>query len=65
VDQASGEQVVVARREGAHSLLLGLNQGMPFIEIDGQRAVSTQPLNPGQWQHLAFTAEGDKVSLYV
>ncbi|MFS9605312.1 LamG-like jellyroll fold domain-containing protein, partial [Klebsiella pneumoniae] len=65
LDQASGEQVVLARRDGPHSLLLGLNQGTPFVEIDGQRAVSSQPLNPGQWQHLAFTAEGEKVTLYV
>lgn len=65
LDQANGEQLVLARREGANSLLLGLNQGIPFVEIDGQRAVSTQPLNPGQWQHLALTAEGSKVSLYV
>lgn len=65
LDQANGEQLVLARREGANSLLLGLNQGLPFVEIDGQRAVSTQPLNPGQWQHLALTAEGSKVSLYV
>ncbi|MCO8314130.1 DUF2341 domain-containing protein [Pseudomonas mandelii] len=65
LDQANGEQVVLARREGVNNLLLGLTQGMPFVEIDGQRAVSTQPLNPGQWQHLALTAEGSKVSLYV
>jgi biopolymer transport protein ExbB len=65
LDQASGEQIVLARREGLHSLLLGLNQGTPFVEIDGQRGVSTQPLNPGQWQHLAFTAEGEKLVLYV
>ncbi|WP_212627362.1 MotA/TolQ/ExbB proton channel family protein [Pseudomonas sp. PP3] len=65
LDQANGEQLVLARREGEHSLLVGLNQGMPFVEIDGQRAVSTQALNPGQWQHLALTAEGSKVSLYL
>lgn len=65
LDQANGEQLVLARREGANSLLLGLNQGMPFVEVDGQRAVSTQPLNPGQWQHLALSAEGSKISLYV
>jgi biopolymer transport protein ExbB len=65
LDQASGEQVLLARREGAHSLLLGVNQGSPFVEVDGQRAASTQPLNPGQWQHLAFTAEGEKIALYV
>lgn len=65
LDQANGEQLVLARREGANSLLLGLNQGMPFVEVDGQRAVSTQPLNPGQWQHLALSAEGSKIALYV
>ena len=65
LDQANGEQLILARREGANSLLVGLNQGVPFVEIDGQRAVATQALNPGQWQHLALTAEGAKVALYL
>ena len=65
LDQASGEQLVLARREGANSLLIGVDQGVPFVEINGQRGVSTQPLNPGQWQHLALTGEGDNVSLFV
>ncbi|MBX9408320.1 DUF2341 domain-containing protein [Pseudomonas baetica] len=65
LDQADGEQLILARREGANSLLVGVNQGVPFVEIDGQRAVATQPLNPGQWQHVALTAEGAKVTLYI
>ncbi|AZV26961.1 biopolymer transporter ExbB [Pseudomonas syringae] len=65
LDQANGEQMILARREGANSLLVGVNQGVPFVEIDGQRAVATQPLNPGQWQHVALTAEGAKVTLYI
>ncbi|WP_277757980.1 MotA/TolQ/ExbB proton channel family protein [Pseudomonas sp. A34-9] len=65
LDQASGEQLILARREGANSLLIGANQGVPFVEIDGQRAVATQALNPGQWQHIALTAEGSKVTLYI
>ncbi len=65
LDQASGEQLLLARREAGNSLLVGVDQGVPFVEVDGHRAVSTQPLNPGQWQHLAVTAEGDKVSLFV
>jgi biopolymer transport protein ExbB len=64
-DQASGEQMLLARREGANSLLLGVSQGTPFVEIDGQRAMSSQPLNPGQWQHVALTAQGSKVALLV
>ncbi|MCH4897498.1 MotA/TolQ/ExbB proton channel family protein [Pseudomonas sp. B707] len=65
LDQANGEQLILARREGSNSLLVGVNQGVPFVEIDGQRAVATQPLNPGQWQHVALTAEGAKVTLYI
>ncbi|WP_025110049.1 DUF2341 domain-containing protein [Pseudomonas sp. H1h] len=65
LDQANGEQLILARREGTNSLLIGVNQGVPFVEIDGQRAVATQPLNPGQWQHVAVTAEGSKVTLYL
>ncbi|WP_454562011.1 DUF2341 domain-containing protein [Pseudomonas sp. AIG] len=65
LDQANGEQLILARREGANSLLVGANQGVPFVEIDGQRAVSSQALNPGQWQHVALTAEGSKVTLFI
>jgi biopolymer transport protein ExbB len=61
LDQANGEQLILARREGANSLLVGVNQGVPFVEIDGQR-VGHSAAEPGQWQHLALTAEGSKVS---
>ncbi|AMT88924.1 MULTISPECIES: DUF2341 domain-containing protein [Pseudomonas] len=63
--QATGEQLILARREGAQSLLIGVSQGLPFVEIDGQRAAATQALAPAQWQHVALTAEGSKVTLYI
>ena len=65
LDQPAGEQLLLARREAGHSLLVGADQGVPFVEIDGHRAVSNQPLNPGQWQHLALTGESEKTSLFV
>lgn len=65
LDQASGEQLILARREGTQSLLVGVSQGLPFVEIDGQRAAATQALAPAQWQHVALTAEGSKVTLYI
>lgn len=65
LDQASGEQVILARREGTQSLLIGVSQGLPFVEIDGQRAAATQALAPAQWQHVALIAEGSKVTLYI
>ncbi|WP_262138209.1 DUF2341 domain-containing protein [Pseudomonas sp. Marseille-Q5117] len=65
LDQASDEQLILARREGTQSLLIGVSQGLPFVEIDGQRAAATQALVPAQWQHVALTAEGSKVTLYI
>ncbi|WP_248795820.1 DUF2341 domain-containing protein [Pseudomonas sp. MWU13-2105] len=65
LDQATGEQLLVARREGGHAFVLGVSQGTPFVEVNGQRGVSTQALNPGQWQHLAVTVQGGKVTLFV
>ncbi|MGE7991481.1 DUF2341 domain-containing protein [Pseudomonas sp. NPDC089554] len=64
-DQASGEQLLLERLEGEQRLLLGLNQGVPFIELNGQRANAPQALVAGQWQHLALVAEAGRLSLLV
>ncbi|MFT0869287.1 DUF2341 domain-containing protein [Pseudomonas sp. CAM1A] len=64
-DQAVGEQLLLARREAGHSLLLGLAQGVPFIEVDGQRASANQAVSAGQWQHLALVGEGSNLSLLL
>ncbi|MBC7210514.1 MAG: MotA/TolQ/ExbB proton channel family protein, partial [Pseudomonas sp.] len=64
-DQAVGEQLLLARREAGHSLLLGLAQGVPFVEVDGQRASASQAVSAGQWQHLALVGEGGNLSLLL
>ncbi|WP_194792016.1 DUF2341 domain-containing protein [Pseudomonas sp. UFMG81] len=64
-DQSAGDQLLLARHEGEHRLLLGLSLGMPFVELDGQRATANQALAPGQWQHLALSADGARFSLLL
>lgn len=64
-DQPQGQQLVYARRDGANSFLIGLDQGVPFVEINGQRSPAGAPLSPSTWQHLAVTADGSQVILYV
>jgi biopolymer transport protein ExbB len=64
-EQAQGEQLLLARREAGNSLLIGLNQGLAFVEVNGQRVQASQVLAAGQWQHLALTADGSAVRLYV
>ncbi|MFY3313516.1 DUF2341 domain-containing protein, partial [Achromobacter ruhlandii] len=64
-DQPAGEQLVYARRDGGNALLIGINQGVPFVEVNGQRSQPGQSLTPAAWQHLAVTADGSQVTLYV
>lgn len=64
-DQPAGEQLVYARRDAGNALLIGINQGVPFVEVNGQRSQPGQSLTPAAWQHLAVTADGSRVTLYV
>lgn len=64
-DQPAGDQLVYARRDTGNALLIGLSNGVPFVEVNGQRSALGQPLSPAAWQHLAVTADGSQVVLYV
>lgn len=64
-DQPAGDQLVYARRDAGNALLIGISQGVPFVEVNGQRSQPGQPLTPAAWQHLAVTADGSQVNLYV
>lgn len=64
-DQIVGEQAVYARRDAGNSLVLGLAQGVPFIEINGQRSQAAQALTAGSWQHLAISSDGNQAQLLV
>lgn len=64
-DQPSGDQLIYARRDAGNSLLIGISQGVPFVEVNGQRSQPGQPLSPATWQHVAVTADGSQVILYV
>ena len=57
------------RRDGGSATIVGLDGGVPFVEVRGgsgaPRLAATQPLTPGQWAHIAFTADGKAYTLYV
>jgi biopolymer transport protein ExbB len=64
-DQVMGDQLIYARRDGSNSLLIGLSNGTPFVEVNGQRSPANQALKPAAWQNVAVTAEGSNITLYV
>jgi len=63
------QTLLYSRRDGTHALLIGLDNGVPFAEVDGAatpvRAVAPQALSAAQWSYLTVTADGKSINLYV
>ncbi len=61
--------VVFSRRDGASALVIGLDDGSPFVEITNaagiQRSAAGAPVAPGGWHHLAMAATPGLVTLYL
>jgi biopolymer transport protein ExbB len=57
--------VLVSRREGEKVFALGVEGGVAYIEINGQRARAKQAVQAGSWAHLAVVGEAGKTTLYV
>ena len=64
-DSLGAQQVLYARRDGANELLIGIDQGVPFVQVNGQRSKPGQPIQAAQWSHLAVKADKANVALYV
>ncbi len=64
-DQRGARQAIYARRDGAGEFVVGIDQGVPFVQVNGQRSTPGQPVQAGQWSHLAVKADGERVALYV
>jgi biopolymer transport protein ExbB len=61
--------VLYARRDGTSGLVIGLDNGVPFVEVttpDGvRRSADATPIEVGAWHHLAVTAADGRIVLYV
>ena len=61
--------ILFSRREGTSAFLIGEDNGVPFMEItkDGStaRTPAGAPLVVNTWRHLAVTASGNNITLYL
>lgn len=62
---ATGRAVVYARRQGAQKFFIGVDNGVPFVQVDDAISPAGDPLKAGAWTHLAVTAAGNDIALYV
>jgi biopolymer transport protein ExbB len=67
-DVPGPRQALYARADNGSALLIGLDSGTPFAEIQGAgaaRIAAPHAIAKGQWTHIAFTADGKTLTLYV
>ena len=57
--------IVFSRRDGASALLIGVDSGVPFVEINGTRSAAGAPIAASSWHQVAIVADSGKTSLYL
>lgn len=61
--------VIFSRREGDNAFLVGLNEGVPFVEVKSaagtERTAPAASIEANTWHHLAVVAASGKVTLYL
>jgi biopolymer transport protein ExbB len=57
--------VILSRGEGNTAFRIILDQGIPIVESSGVRSAAAAPMAPAAWNHIAITAEGASLKLFV
>ncbi|ABD88537.1 DUF2341 domain-containing protein [Rhodopseudomonas palustris] len=61
--------VLFARHDGANGLIIGLDNGVPFVEVTNagsvQRSGEGAAIASSTWHHLAVTAKSGQIALYL
>ena len=57
--------VIFSRRDGAKEFLVGIDNGSPYLEVNGSRSTAGTPVAAASWHHLAVTADGSTITLYL
>jgi len=61
----AAKQILFSRRDGANHFLIGFDSGTPYFEINGAATKAAAPVDAGGWHHLAVTADGKQITLYL
>ena len=65
----SSKDIIFSRREGKTSVVIGADNGVPYVEVsrggDVQRGAAATPMPAGSWQHLAVVASTATITLFL
>ncbi len=57
--------IIFSRRDEATSFVIGVDNGVPFVEVNGQRSAAGTPMAVNSWHPVAVVAAGAKITLYL
>jgi biopolymer transport protein ExbB len=57
--------VIFSRRDGTNAFLIGIDKGVPFVEINKQRSSGGAAVAPLVWSHVAVVAKEGTVTVYL
>lgn len=61
--QAQAE--ILSRKDGNQSFVIGLDNGVPYVQIGANRSVAGEAASANAWHHLAVTVASSKVTIYL
>jgi len=64
-DAVRPEAILYSRKDEGSSLVIGLSNGAPFVEVNGARMLASSALTAAKWNHLAVTNDGSTMVVYV
>ena len=62
---AQPNAAIFSRRDGATDFVVGLDNNIPFVEINGTRSAAGPPVPAASWHHLAVVVSGGTTTLYL
>ncbi len=65
VKPAAAESSVIYAQHGANNLVVGLNNGAPYVSIDNAATPLSAQIADNSWHHLAVVATAAQTTLYV
>jgi biopolymer transport protein ExbB len=57
--------ILYSRHDGDHALLIGVDNGVPFVDVDGTRSSGGAPIAANSWHHLSVVADAGKITVYL
>jgi biopolymer transport protein ExbB len=67
--QPQAQAIFFSRKDGANVMLFGSDSGVPFVALTYQgtvvRSSAGAPVAPQSWHHVAVTASGARIEIYL